>query len=252
MTNDIGKLMNQTPLTEGELLAYLDGERLPHVEQQLRVSPALQQELDELRQIEQWLQGNFGGIERPDPQDLVDVALGQATATQELIVAAYVRQSPQGRRELERLKQNFGINMQGATRTARRPWFMAIPLLGSAGLKAQADRQQQALPHSRSAHPEQEGEQAFQVTEMQAQITIRIPPMIGEEWQLSGIVTQYQQPLANAKVTLRAEHTRSRSRTTDEMGFFVFRHLPEGTYRLRVYLDQGIIRVPDLVLRNRS
>lgn len=248
----MSKSSKQRPLAEGELFAYLAGESLPHVAQQLNASPALQQDFDELRQLDHWLQHNFGGIARPDPQDLVDVALGQANATQKLIVAAYVRQSRQGQRELKRLQKEFGGAAVTAPPTKRPLLFWAIPLLGGAGLKTEKGGASASLAANHFAQTRHGGEQTFQVTELQAQITIRIPPASGETWQLSGIVTQNQQPMANATVTLRAEHTRPRPRKTDQMGFFAFRHLPEGTYRLRVYLDQGIVRVPDIELSSHS
>ncbi len=85
--------MRDKPIEEGELLAYLDGAQLPHVEQALRASSELRRELETLRKTSITLRRAFGGIGRPDPQDLVDVATGNATPNQELRVAAYLRTS---------------------------------------------------------------------------------------------------------------------------------------------------------------
>jgi hypothetical protein len=188
------------------------------------------------------LQHNFGGLDQPDPQDLVDVVTGQATAQQRLLVDAYIRKSARGRRELALLKKEFALLEKRPAVLPRLPVFMATLALGAAGLKSQT------ISQGLRPRVDEETERTYQVTELQVQVTLRIPSKHGEHWQLSGLVTQQQQPVANAQVTLRASRARPRPRHTDEMGFFEFRRLPDGIYRLRIYLEQGTVRTPDIEL----
>ncbi|MCX7682976.1 MAG: hypothetical protein N2508_13595, partial [Anaerolineae bacterium] len=96
--------MTTSQIREGELLAYLSGERLPHVEIALRESPELRAELERLRQVDEWLRRLFAGTRPLDPQDVVDVAAGLATPEQRLLVAAWARRDPAVRQELAELE----------------------------------------------------------------------------------------------------------------------------------------------------
>lgn len=235
--------MNQPQISEGDLIAYLAGEILPHVERMLRVSPELQRELDNFRQLDTWLQSQFGGIGRPDPQDLVDVVTGQATKQQELIVAAYVRNNLRGQREIEALQKDY--------RNRRRLWlpvFVARPVLNYVGLKSSLGLRGSKSPDVLRASHDQDIEQVFEVTELDAQVALRIPRVQGELYELTGTVTQNAQLVENTRVTLRGARGLVRRRITDEAGFFTFQKLPPDTYRLRITREDGVILIPNLEL----
>ncbi len=220
--------MIDQPIEPGDLLAYLDGVDLPHVEQALQASPGLRQELDELRQAEQVLRQMFGGLPLPDPQDLVDVVTGQATPQQQLRVAAYIRANPAGQQELAALQA------AAASRSSSRVRFLAVRQTGALAVRSAAA---DAI------------EQSFYVTELAIQVVLRIGPPSNDRWRLEGYVTQHDQPAAGVRVTLRATHARPRPRLTDADGFFAFQRLAAGTYRLQAALPQGTVVLPDIVLR---
>lgn len=214
-------------ISDGDLMAYLDGERLPHVEQALAASASLRQELEELRQAEGLFRRLFGGVARPTPEDMVDVALGQATPAQRLRVAAFEQQSVAGRREMDELRAEWA-----ETTPARRPrvaQFFAVPLQAM-GVRGAGD------------------EHAYHVATLQAQITLRIVPPVGERWGIEGRLKRAEEPLAHTRVTLRGVRARPRPRQTDEQGFFSFPRLGPGVYQLRAYLEQGVIVVPEIRL----
>lgn len=94
-------------LNQGDLLAHLDGERVPHLDIALRNQPELGEQLEALREADQFLHKRFGRCVRPDSQDLVDVVTGQASAAQELRVMAYLRQSAAGRAEMVAIREAF-------------------------------------------------------------------------------------------------------------------------------------------------
>ena len=223
--------MEHPKIEEGELLAYLDGERLPHVEAALRDSAALRDELERLRQTEAWLRAALSGkTPRPSAQDLVDVVAGQATPAQRLLVAAWVRQDPAAQKELAALQA------EAQTRPARLPHFIARPLVAAAGVRA--------------ARAEDVTEQAFYVAELQAQITVRVAPLPAERWRVEGYVTQQHEPVAGIKVHLASPTARPRPRYTDEAGFFTFRSLAQGVYELHAYFAQGRVTIPNITLKD--
>ncbi len=253
--------MRDKPIEEGELLAYLDGAQLPHVEQALRASSELRRELETLRKTSITLRRAFGGISRPDPQDLVDVATGKATPNQELRVAAYLRASPTGREEMQLLKAELQSFAQPTRRFTRRlPTFFAVPVLGGVGTRSatastpttptQDDNAKSLKPPSVRALPSESLEQSFYVAALEARIALQILPPEGERWQIQGRVTQQQQPVTAARVTLRAPEHRPRPRTTDPSGFFSFARVSSGTYRLQVYFEEGVLVIPEIILRD--
>ena len=71
--------MEDTTITDGQLLAYLEGEDLPQVAQALAASATLRARLDELREADAFLRQAFAPLRRPSPADMVDVVAGQGT-----------------------------------------------------------------------------------------------------------------------------------------------------------------------------
>jgi hypothetical protein len=220
--------MSLPTIEPGDLLAYLDGVDLPHVAQALQTSAELRAQLASLRQTEQSLHKLFGGLPLPDPQDLVDVAAGQATPAQQLRVAAYTRLSPAGQQELAAL-----LAEDAPLKRVRRPLFTALPQTTALG--------------ARSFGPAT-SEQAFYASELAVQVVLRLSPPSNETWQLAGYVTQHDQPAPQVRVTLRAAHARPRPRFTDVDGFFTFTRLAAGVYRLQAQFAQGVIFIPAITL----
>jgi hypothetical protein len=238
-------MMTEKPIEEGDLLAYLNGEHLPHVEAALAASPDLRIELEALRRTNHMLSNVLGGLDTFDSQDIVDVITGQATDGQQLRVAASVRQDAQVRAEFEALQQAF----QTAAPASRHPEsglsrFFAVPLSGMAGLRA-------AAPAAADVPLLTPGkDQSFLAADLNVQITLHLVPPAPHYWQIEGHVTHDQAPAPELKVTLTSEATRPRPRQTDDMGFFSFRRLRAGTYRLQVFFAQGIVVLPDIHLHD--
>lgn len=242
--------MSDQPIAEGDLLAYLDGADLPHVAAALRASPELQQELETLHRAQQVLQRVFGAPPLPEPQDWVDVATDQATPAQHARVQSYLHAHPASAARLHALQAEAlaadGEWAQAAQREQdaappmphpvparlHLPVYIATRVVGAVGLRGAAT------------------EQAFAGAELDAQVIVRIVPPTRERWHLEGYVTQQQQPAVGVTVKLSAAHARPRPRVTDAAGFFTFRRLAAGSYRLQVRFAQGLLLLPELVLHD--
>jgi hypothetical protein len=228
-------------LDEGDLLAYMLGEDLPHVAQVLQDSPELQQELESLRQADTLFQALFDGLDRPYPQDMVDVITGQASAEQQRRVMAYVRQHASARADFEHLEGEYRKLSQTAPHTSSRlPRFIAVPLSGATGIRSGSISP--GLPDS--------DEQTFLSAELDAHVTMRIAPSVRERWTIEGHVTHRQHPVSSVQVKLASAESKPRPRQTDEAGFFTFRRLKAGSYRLQVVFEQGILVIPDIMLHD--
>ena len=227
-------MMKEEYIDDGELLAYLDGEHLPHVVKALANSSELQGRLDELKQLHENLFVEFEGVLRPDPQDLVDVATGQASQAQKLIVAAYVRNSVQGQAELDALETEWAKSMPargGSRKIWTLPQFLARPL---------------SLVGVRSNDTRDGGLQTYYAADVQAQIAVQIPPPSNDLWKIQGYVTHEDLPLTTTAVSLYP--ITEMTTETDEMGFFAFENLPTGRYDLRLHLQDSIVLIPDIYL----
>jgi hypothetical protein len=234
-------------ISEGDLEAYLAGEKRPDVERALRTSPELQRELHELRQLNDRLLQGWGGIEHPDPQDLVDVVAGQATEQQKLVVAAYVRRSARGRRELELLQKEARLA------DANFPHFVAQLVTTLDDIRFSAPQLLGVRSATRgTAKAEAKIERVYQVAELQMEVKLQImPPTQGERWQIIGVLTQgdeAKEAITGAQVVLQGKRGRPHRSTTDTIGFFAFRGLKQGTYQMNVYVTEGSFAVDDIDL----
>ncbi len=225
--------MHTDPIKPGDLLAYLDGVALPHVEQALQASAELRQELEQLRRMDHRLRQLLGGLPVPEPQDLVDVATGQATPAQQLRVAAYARSHPRAKEALTAL---LDLQAEPTRRSGRfrLPRFAALPQLLGAGVR-------RGLADATS-------DQSFYASELAAQVVLRISPPEHDRWRIEGYVTQQDQPAPGIRVTLRGDHGRVRTRVTDDEGFFHFAQLVTGSYIVQAHFPQGIVLVPAITL----
>ena len=226
--------MSNKSIQDGDLLAYMEGEELPHVADALANSPELKVEFDQLKVIRKKLLSEFGGILRPDPQDLVDVVAGQATPTQRLLVSAYVRRSPQGQAELAALEAEWGQMAPDAAPTQgmwKLPEFLAQPL---------------ALVGVRSQQATGQDSQTYYTADIDVQITLQIPPPEDDRWQVQGYATHNDLPLTDTPISLQALDVLLAE--TDDMGFFTFTDLAAGHYDLRLELADSVVLIPNITL----
>jgi hypothetical protein len=262
--------MTSFKLNQGDLLAHLDGERVPHFDVALRYQPELGEQLDALREADQFFHQRFGRILRPDSQDLVDVVTGQASRDQELRVAAYLRQSAAGRAEMAGTLEAFAKEQRillgplGILEIIRdildrlfgtewRFWGVFSRLL--AEMTQGPLRQFFALPlqvagvrGTRDLYSE-EPEDTFYVAELDARVTVYRSPSVGEEWIIEGYVTQREEPMDGITATLE-ENDEIIASTESEGGFFTFEAIEAGTYHIKVHLEQGILITPEIELKD--
>jgi hypothetical protein len=232
-------------IKEGDLVAYLEGERLPHVTKALLKSPALQERLQLLWKMNWQLRHLSRGVSSLNPLDLVDVAYGRATPQQQLRVAAYLRESASGRAEMAALLEEYARPKRGL------PQFLALPLQWLLNQKIAGTETMDLAFGLRSSSTDTDTAgtgQIFHVSELHAQVVLRIVPLKSERWKLEGYITQQDQPVAGARVMLRVESRRPQSQSTDAGGFFTFTQLAPGVYRLQVFLAQGSLLIPPMVV----
>lgn len=230
--------MSTVPINPGDLLQYVLGDTSPELSQLIRSSPEAMRQADELLEADKALSMLLRSEAPSIEQDMVDVAVGQATANQRLRVAAYVRQNPRAQAELDALKREYAlITGKKPEPVARKASFPAMPILGLRGVRAQEQVGQQR-------------ELAFEVVELDAQVTLRMTHPEGNFWALSGYVTVDGVPGAGAGITLRGTTSDlRRRRKCDEAGTFSFSRLAPGDYSLLVTVDKGRLVVPELRLR---
>jgi hypothetical protein len=244
--------MDKQPIRPGELLEYLEGGHLPHVEQALSGSPEMRQEMKTLLEVTNLFRNLFSRESPVDSQDLVDVVSGQATPQQQQRVDAYLQRDARGRAHMRALEEEL---------QAVVPKMRSKPLntKGSAPLKG---KPRLRLPHFQawpvalggvrgatfSIQAEQR-EQSFHAAELNGKATLRVEPLQGERWQVVGQILHAGIPVVGARVTLRSATYRPRVRTTDIHGLFSFAKVPEGNYRFEAKLDAGVLFIPEIVLR---
>ncbi|MCE7980824.1 MAG: carboxypeptidase regulatory-like domain-containing protein [Caldilinea sp. CFX5] len=241
------------PISDVDLLAYLEGEEIPGLDEALRASPALQQKLEELRALDAWLYQTFDGIGRPAPGDLVDVALEQASDQQKLFVAAYERNSLRGRAEMASLRHEARQQRARPQQRPSSPWFARLVASPNA---SHTSRPQAAGVRSSDAPTMKAGamtERFYVVEEAQASVRIQIThPLYGERWIMSGMINHTaneEAPLADLLLILQNQRGgRGLRATTNSLGYFTFRDIKAGIYQLKIHFAEGIAIIADLVL----
>lgn len=234
--------MRKPKVEDYELIAHLSGNRSKHVEKALSRSSELQQDFSELQEFIALLDQSVGGVLCPDPLDLVDVATGQATDAQRLIVAAYERESVVGHNTMKLLRNEYEQATEPKARTkanvrwwSQLPLLVATPVVSATGLRSSVDVK------AAKVSDDQILEQNLEVAELSAQVAIRASALNEEQWVIDGHVSEDNTESMNCKVTLRSDKGWKRTRTTDKYGMFSFSEVPQGRYRLRIYLANGVV-----------
>lgn len=243
--------MTSFNINQGDLLAHLDGKTRPHVEVALRNQPELNDQLEALREADQFFHKRFGRILRPDSQDLVDVVTGQASAGQELRVAAYLRQSVAGRAEMVALREAFAdaeAEEQRFIEREERQGFLGA--IGSVLRQFLALPLQAAGVRGARALYSEETENTFYVAELEARVTVYTSPSIGEEWIIEGYLTQREAPIDGVTVTLEENDEIIASTFSYDGGFLTFEAIEAGSYQIKVHLEQGILITPQIELKD--
>lgn len=230
--------MSTVQINPGDLVRYVLGDASPELAELIRSSPEAMRQADELREADKALAMLLRSEAHAIDQDMVDVAVGHASPNQRLRVAAHVRRNPRAQADLDALKREYALIAGKKTESAgRKTSFLALPILGLRGVRAQEQVGQQR-------------ELAFEVVELDAQVTLRMTHPEGNFWALSGYVTVDGVPGAGAGITLRGTTSDlRRRRKCDETGTFSFSRLAPGDYSLVVTVGKGRLVVPELRLR---
>lgn len=228
-----------TPVTEFEdadLLAHLSGEDVPGLIEAIKRSPELAERLSVIKTQNDRLKKLFGGVGVPDPQDLIDVVTGQASAQTRLVVDAYVRNSPSGKQLMDLLRKEYTqLERESAPSKIRLPIFLAVPARLGIALRSANDEED---PFARPR------EGAYETTELEAKVAYRIVPLRQEKFRIEGTVLHKGLPAIDAHVSIRGDKGRTRVTQTTSIGYFVFDKVAPGTYRLRIQVGGGILETP--------
>lgn len=225
---------------EGELMAYLHGEPNPALEEALARSSELREELKDFARAIGVLTNVMGELDRPDFQDLIDVALEQASPAQRLRVAAYVRNSERGRQEMAEIEQDIANESVDERPRWHLPIFIAAPLAAATGLRSGSTIESVGTAAQ---------EEMFQVLDIQLQVTVHITPPMDGRWAIEGYLTQHFVPMTGITVALHQGPATLSTVESDSLGFFHMDNLPAGSYQLGIHLDAGIVQVESIHLQ---
>lgn len=146
---------------EGELMAYLHGEPRSSFRRGIGWLMEYREELKDFAQAIGVLTNVMGELDRPDFQDLIDVALS-ASPAQRLRVAAYVRNSEKG--EMAEIEQDIANEWVDERARWHLPIFIAAPLAAATGLRSGSTIESVGTA----------AQEMFQVLDIQLQVTVHI------------------------------------------------------------------------------
>ncbi len=226
-------------ITPEAILAYLDGEELPHVAAYLQTSP----EGATLAAEYQALQGNLARMlyrhDCPTTQQLGDYALHLPAQAEQVAIAAHVTTCPHCTDELAQIRTFLAIEADppplSLIERARRQLtatLAVLPTATSAALRGSAGA----------------SVQTYQVED----ITVTIDPLAsshGGRSDLAGLIWREHDDapaVAGAPVTLVAPDAPQQTTEIDEFGNFLFADVPHGDYQLEVVLGDDTIVINNL------
>jgi hypothetical protein len=178
--------------------------------------------MDEQRRLEQLAFASLTEAECPDADQLAAYIVGSLSGTEQLIVAAHVRDCPLCQHDIALCRPP----------EPRPRSFIArlMPLSMAEGRRGATTRTNM---------------RQYVAADLVVELTIAPPD--GDFWRITGQVLRSSAGLAAASVTARAGRRRYKE-TSDAQGFFTFDALPAGRYTLSVTDGQVQIQIRDLVL----
>jgi len=178
--------------------------------------------MDEQRRLEQLALASLNEAECPDADQLAAYIVGSLSGTEQLVVAAHVRDCPLCRHDIALCRPP----------EARPRSFIArlVPLS-----LAEGRRSATAVSNIRR----------YIAADLIVELTVAPPD--GDFWRITGQVLRSGAGLAPCVVTARAGRRRY-MQTSDMEGFFPFDALPAGRYTLSVTDGQVQIQIRKLVL----
>jgi hypothetical protein len=178
--------------------------------------------MNDQRRLEQLALASLTEEECPDADQLAAYILGDLAGTEQLIVAAHVRECPLCQHDIVVCRP-----------PEPRPRTMLARLLP------------QALADGRRSSAYRANVRQFVAADLVVELTIA--PPIGDDWRITGQIVRAGVGLAERVVTLRSGRRRYQQ-TSDPQGFFTFEGLPAGRYTLTVTDGQIQMQIRALTL----
>jgi hypothetical protein len=179
--------------------------------------------MDEQRRLEQLAFASLTEAECPDTDQLAAYMLGNLTGTEQLIIAAHIRECPL-------CQHDVAICRPPEPRPHR---FIArlVPL-------SLLDGRRSTLYQANIRH--------YVAADLHVELTIA--PPAGDLWRITGQILRSDEGLPDRTVIARAGRRRY-MQMSDAQGFFTFDALPAGRYTLSVADGQIQVQIRDLVLQ---
>jgi len=192
------------------LLRYIDGECSPEEQATIEQDPVLWQQMEELRQLDDWLRRAF--------------ATGRPLQTQPPAA------SPEMMRNVEQLFADSGNEPSGVPDGPHES--LTLPV----------------LPLKRVVHSVQVRGHSLRFEAPDVTLNLRQEPVPGEDstWILRGWLEREGEGCAALVVLASLEGGIPRRAYADEEGLFRFANVPEGVYDLRLILEDKELRLSQL------
>lgn len=158
----------------------------------------------------------------PPAERIAAYALGRLSGTEQLSIAAHIRQCPLCTADVLACRPPPN---QRSTIIAR-----LLPLLAAEGRRGSLS----------TAHVRQ-----YVAADLTIELTI--PPPLGDFWRVTGQVLRDANGVPNVQIVLRTKGKRYQQ-MSDAQGFFTFDQVLHGRYSLTAEEGTAIIRIRDLVL----
>lgn len=179
-------------------------------------------QIDKQRQLERIAFASLTEADCPEADQLAAYILGTLTGTEQLIVAAHVRECPLCRHDIA---------------TCRPPESRPRSVIAQFMPFALADGRRGAAQHANVRR--------YVAADLTVELTIA--PPIGESWRITGQIMRAAIPVAQQLVRLRARRRRF-EQTSDDHGFFTFESLPAGQYTLTLADGSVQVQIRSIVL----
>jgi hypothetical protein len=244
MSDDARNLPNDPLIQPGDLESFVRGEAGPDIEALIRSSPELLAEAEQLKEVHEALLDYFSQDQGPTSDELADYLLDKLPPPKRLRIAAYLRQNPQAREELDsmwrilqpsdsmldQVRERAAVALAAVLAVTARGHEVAA-LRGEARQRLyEADEFQISLRvlsepaselHALSGHVRRIGDQAAAVAD---------DDLSGEAWL-------FQSPESTlVKTTVAAN------------GLFLFEAMPAGQYGLLLELRPCSLSLDEIVL----
>jgi hypothetical protein len=178
--------------------------------------------MDKQRRLEQLALASLTEEDCPDSDRLAAYILGALVGTEQLVVAAHVRDCP--------LCQ-YDIALCRPPEPRQRPLIARLMPL--------------ALVEGRRSAAYRTNVRRYIATDVVVELTIA--PPVGDYWRITGQIMRANAGLAECEIMMRAGRRRYQQ-TSDTLGFFTFEALPAGRYTLSVAYGPVLVQIRNLVL----